>query len=344
MSSQPSPAPSAHAPFFDWALDRWKAAVFLILVAILALGAPRDRATSPGEAAVPPSAPVTASPVALAPNTVTTTATAALDTPAIPATDSPAPSQPTPTAIPTRAPPTVAAEERDPLRAALAIPLPPTISYPPPGGRLPAGSVDRLRGTGPVNSQLALLYTFRPLVAAPSVPHCLVPTCAADPAGVASTQLIENIVVQPSGRWYLQLAEPLPPGRHAVALARMAADGTRQVIVDPVAFTVLDSAEGPPALTIPTIQFPRPAMRVARADIAGSGFMLRGAGLPGTRLRLYLNERIIDDVLVDANEGWELTLDELPSPGGYVARAVALDATGTVFAESAPVAFVLYDE
>jgi hypothetical protein len=112
-------------------------------------------------------------------------------------------------------------------------------------------------------------------------------------------------------------------------------DGNILSVAPPAVVVVLNSGEqGPLSLAIPVIRFPAPAARLR----AGPTVFL-GSGLPGMRVRLYLDDRAVAEGVVNTREEWRLMPKGDLTPGVYVAQVAALNPQGEIIAESPPVAF-----
>ena len=98
------------------------------------------------------------------------------------------------------------------------------------------------------------------------------------------TELLLSISEAGRGLWTLALEESLAAGRQALSL-RAHGQGEGYVVASPVVIRCWPRTEGPVSLATPSIRFPSAARLPAVASV--------GSGLPGMRVRLYLDNRQI---------------------------------------------------
>jgi hypothetical protein len=203
-------------------------------------------------------------------------------------------------------------------------PLPLTLSSLGPNAVVSSAGIASLSGTGhPVRRievrDQQLLQT--------DLGQVPIPARAEDLLGVAT--------VDERGLWTVPLDDVLAPGQHIITIREVDEEGNILSVSPPVVVVVLSSGEqGPVSLATPVIRFPAPAARLRRGPTV---FM--GRGLPGMRVRLYLDDREAAEGMVNMREEWRLAPEEDLAPGVYVARVAALDPQGEIIAESPPVAF-----
>ncbi|MEZ4664735.1 MAG: hypothetical protein R2911_44955 [Caldilineaceae bacterium] len=213
--------------------------------------------------------------------------------------------------------------------------IPLTLSYPPPNAALPALVVSHLEGTGAPGTLITINYI-----------HCA--TCSGvfpDRRGSQNNpqllmQTLGSVLADGRGRWQLPLAEPLPPGQYHLLLTQSRPDGV-EIATTGTSFTILEETLGPLALSIPMITFPAPAALIDLSQFENQQLVFHGSALPGQRIQLYINGAFAGEALTDTAESWHIPVQQLLSPGSYIAHVFALDPNGNVVAESAPAAFVI---
>ncbi len=117
------------------------------------------------------------------------------------------------------------------------------------------------------------------------------------------------------GLWTLPLADALEPGQYVISLRELDSQAVFVADALPVVLSVLTAdEEGPPSLSTPAIRFPAPAARLGAGPVA-----FVGSGLPGMRVRLYLDDRQVAEGVVNTREEWRITPDADLAPGVYIA-------------------------
>ncbi len=209
------------------------------------------------------------------------------------------------------------------------IALPLTLASIGPNTVVAFGSVTALSGTAGPGNSVEVSAQHIPVRAG---------AVAGTEAGEAET-LLGATAADGRGLWTLTLADALEPGQYVISLRELDSQGVFLADDLPVVLSVLTAdEEGPPSLSTPAIRFPAPAARLRAGPVA-----FVGSGLPGMRVRLYLDDRQVAEGVVNTREEWRITPDADLAPGVYIARTVALDPQGEIVAESPPVAFAVLD-
>lgn len=230
--------PFQKAPYFDWALDRWKLGVIVLLFFVLlvtTLVRPEWAFSGPTPA-TPEAAAVTAGEPTSAENGAV-------------AED----------------PPTNTPAERLMPGANAVLPL--TLANLGPNAVVPALTVTELYGTGEPGATVEVHDLVVPSLVAGE------PLALPD----ASRTLLGAAVVDDRGLWRLENLEPLTPGQHVLEMSQVSGARASSGAAVPVVVTVLDSeAEAPLALATPAIRFPSAGARLQEGRITYLGSALPG--------------------------------------------------------------------
>jgi hypothetical protein len=222
------------------------------------------------------------------------------------------------------------AQESDPTAALFdhADDLPLTLASIGPNSVAPPEAVAVLSGTARPGNRVEV-----------RAQHIPAPAAGDGSFGDGTEMLLGVATADTRGLWTLALEESLAAGQQALSLRELDDQGDIVSVASPVVITVLAAGEeGPVSLATPSIRFP-----AAAARLRGGRITFVGSGLPGMRVRLYLNNRQIAEGAADMREEWRITPEAEIPPGVYVARAAALDPQGEIVAESPPVAFVVLE-
>lgn len=204
--------------------------------------------------------------------------------------------------------------------------LPLTLAHIPPNAVLPARGLSTLAGTAAPASQVEIRLTRLPI-----------PGDGPELEARGPAQELATITADGAGFWQLPLETPLPAGVYLIELRELTATGEERGSLSVVVTVLATGSEGPIALATPVIQAP-----AIGARLPGDGpLRFTGSGLPGMRIRLYINGRQMGEALVDHQQMWQIELAAPLPAAGYVARAAALGPQGQLLAESAPVALVV---
>jgi hypothetical protein len=216
-----------------------------------------------------------------------------------------------------------------PLPAQLeAPPLPLTLASLAPNAVVPLPSVGMLEGTAFPGSRVEIRGQFLP-----SAQNALGTPVA------ASERLVGAAVANADGRWRVSPEPSMEPGHYVLSVRQVDEQGVVKATTPPVVVTVLAAGEGGPlSLTTPAIRFPAVGARLHSGRIT-----FTGNGLPGMRVRLYLDNRDLGETTVNSRDEWRLATDGEIAEGIYIVRAAALNPQGEIFAESPPVAFVVFN-
>ena len=228
---------------------------------------------------------------------------------------------------------TPAAWSGESMLEASLIPL--TLSYPPPNAALPALVVSYLEGTGAPGTLITVNYIICTTCTGTTTDHGGPQKDAQLPMQTMGSALVDG-----RGRWLLSLPEPLWPGQYQLLISQTRADGV-EIATLGSSFTVLEDTLGPLALSIPMITFPTPAALIDLTQLEDQQLVLHGSALPGQRIQLYINGTFAGEAFTDMAESWHIPVQQVLSPGSYIAHVFALDPSGNIVAESAPAAFVI---
>ncbi len=300
-------------PYFDWRIDRWKVGLIVLLFIALLLGTLVDpqRNRGAGWTAAGPFMPDEGG--AVVPES-------GEESPAAASMPTVAPSDETGDA------PDVMPED---AAGGLAADLPLTLASIGPNSVAPMEAVAVLSGTARPGNRVE--------VRAQRIPAS--EEVADSSPGDKTESLLGVATADARGLWTLALEASLAAGQQALSLTELDSQGDVVSAASPVVITVLAAdEEGPVSLATPSIRFPTPAAR-----LRGGRITFVGSGLPGMRVRLYLDNRQIAEGVADTREEWRITPEAEIEPGVYVARAAALDPQGEIVAESPPVAFVVLE-
>lgn len=230
--------PFQKAPYFDWALDRWKLGVIVLLFFVLLI----TTLVRPDWAFTAPT-PVTPEAAAVSADAPTSAENGAVAETA----------------------PTPAQTERLMPGANAALPL--TLANLGPNAVVPAFTVTELYGTGEPGVTIEVHDLVVPSLVAGE------PLALPD----ASRTLLGTAVVDDRGLWHLENLEPLIPGQHVLELSEVSAARASSGAAVPVVVTVQDSnAEAPLALATPAIRFPSAGARLQEGRITYLGSALPG--------------------------------------------------------------------
>ena len=137
---------------------------------------------------------------------------------------------------------------------------------------------------------------------------------------VDGTEVADDVVVDEDGNWELTLTDPLSDDVHTVTAVQTDPAGN---VSDPaeVTFTVDTDAPDAPVITAPAkgsaISDPTPTVV--------------GTGEPGAVITVSVDgTEVADDVVVDEDGNWELTLTDPLSDDGHTVTAVQTDPAGNV--------------
>lgn len=295
--------PFQQPPYFDWSVDRWKVAIIVILFLALLISTLFDPGWGRGAANPAPEM-----------SDVTGANTGA------------APEQ---AAEPVTAePPYAPADQGVAAQEAADVAMPLTLASLGPNAVVSSAGVAVLSGTGQPVSRV-------------EVRHQHIPQTEVQPVPVATgkEELLGEATVDERGLWVVPLGDVLAPGQHIITIREVDEDGNILTVSSPAIVFVLNSGEqGPLSLATPVIRFPAPAARLRTGPT-----VFLGSGLPGMRVRLFLDDREVAEGVVNSREEWRLTPEEDLAAGVYVARVAALDPQGEVVAESPPVAFAVVE-
>lgn len=300
-------------PHFDWRIDRWKVGLIVLLFLALLLGTlvdpQRDRGA--GWTAAGPFMPD--------------------DSGAIVAEgeEEPSSTESAPTVTPSEEAASVPDGAADAAVNELVHQLPLTLASIGPNSVAPAEAVAVLSGTARPGNQVEVRGQHIPA------------SVQGDDGsfGDGAELLLGVATADARGLWTLALEESLAAGQQALSLRELDGQGEEVSVASPVVITVLAAdEEGPVSLATPSIRFPSAAAR-----LPGGRITFVGSGLPGMRVRLYLDNRQIAEGVADTREEWRITPEAEIGPGVYVARVAALDPQGEIVAESPPVAFVVLE-
>ncbi len=298
-------------PHFDWRIDRWKVGLIVLLFLALLLGTlvdpQRDRGA--GWTAAGPFMPD--------------------DSGAIVAEgeEEPSSTESAPTVTPSEEAASVPDGAADAAVNELVHQLPLTLASIGPNSVAPAEAVAVLSGTARPGNQVEVRGQHIPA------------SVQGDDGsfGDGAELLLGVATADARGLWTLALEESLAAGQQALSLRELDGQGEEVSVASPVVITVLAAdEEGPVSLATPSIRFPSAAAR-----LPGGRITFVGSGLPGMRVRLYLDNRQIAEGVADTREEWRITPEAEIGPGVYVAHVAALDPQGEIVAESPPVAFVV---
>lgn len=120
------------------------------------------------------------------------------------------------------------------------------------------------------------------------------------------------------------VADAARPGEEPPSVTTAAPAAPVAVLSTPEGVRVLQSGEvgGGPGLAIEAIAYD-----------ASDAVQISGRGTPGQRIRLYLDDRFVDEATVGAGARWQATLGDV-APGVYRLRADAVGPDGTVTARA----------
>lgn len=324
------PDPFEKRPYLDWALDRWKTAIILLVFGGLVISSLAGPAADLADASIA----LRASPAAIPARVLAGTDAPQAVTAAPSATTAGAAASPTAAAASETAiaetPPALlpsAVTTATPALAGLRIPL--TLANVSPNAIVAAQSIRILYGTAAAGS----LVEVRDQVTGPVASTDQSP-------GVTQEVVLGTTAADRNGLWQLGPFTPLPPGQHVLTVYQLGAAGAIEIAGSPVVVTVLGVGEqGPLSLATPSIRFPTLGARLRSGQAT-----FVGAGLPGMVVRLYLDNRQVGEGVVTTREEWRLTPQEPLAPGVHLARVAALNPEGAIIAESAPVVFMVEEE
>ena len=132
-------------------------------------------------------------------------------------------------------------------------------------------------------------------------------------------EIADDVLVDDDGNWSLPLTTPLDDGDHTVTATQTDPAGNESV-ADEVSFTVDTGVPNAPTITAPP----------NNAIINDTTPTIAGTGEAGALLTLELNGvEIADDVLVDTEGNWSLTLTDPLEDAVYTVTATQTDEAGT---------------
>lgn len=149
----------------------------------------------------------------------------------------------------------------------------------------------------------------------------------------SANRVVGKTTADKRGDWVLLLEEPLPPGSQVLTLTTRSADGpllSRESAVisvperpDGEVFVAISRDGKATRILDQGGQVAAPdGVAVAGIDLAaGGGAILSGRADPGQRVRLYLDNTPMGEVVADAKGDWELHLTEKLAPGQHHLRA-----------------------
>lgn len=103
-----------------------------------------------------------------------------------------------------------------------------------------------------------------------------------------------------TGRWSARLSN-IPEGDHSITALAVSKDGVQSTPSLPVSFGVDVSGEEEPRITSPEQGF----------TAHDSVLLVKGAGAPGTTIKLYANNRLIQEIPVDKEGYWSFRMTNL---------------------------------
>lgn len=300
MVSEPSSAP----PYLDWQLDRWKIGLVLVLFAGLVIASLSNNGNSPARLDLPE--------VAVASDLSVQTEREAAPV------SSPAAAAETPSDSDVVLPPSALPEHPT------SVVMPLIITSLGPNAIVPDDSVRAIFGTADPGAIVEVRDQFVAYVANSDL----------SPGG-AVERVLGAGVVDEEGLWQVGPFGALRPGQHVLIVHELDPRGEIVKVSTPVVVTVLsDGEQGPLSLATPMVRYPTVGLRVPPGALT-----FLGTGLPGVTIRVFVDNRVVAEGLVNTREEWRLVAEDGFAPGVYVARAVAVNPQGDIIAESAPVVF-----
>jgi LysM repeat protein len=163
---------------------------------------------------------------------------------------------------------------------------------------------------------------------------------------------IGKVVADGRGEWVFVTVEPLAPGPHDLRLrsegsdAPLTSDRSVAIVVPPRG--TLAPGGGPLAALLPTepgrapavVQVPGqpvPGQRIAIDAVdygeKGDEVVVAGHGVPGTTVRVYIDNKPVGTTTVGPDGRWDMRLGDL-RPGGYMLRADEVGPNGRVVARA----------
>lgn len=231
--------PFQRAPYFDWALDRWKVAIIILVFVVLLLGTLFDLQWGGVSAKPGPE---------MSDAAYASTVNEAESTP-VPA------QQDTPESAP-------GGEEE--LADSAALPL--TLASLGPNAVVSTAGIAALSGTG---RSISRIEVRDQRIVQADVDQVPVPASEETLIGVAT--------VDERGLWTVPLQDTLAPGQHIITIREVDEDGNILSVSSPAVVLVLESGEqGPLSLATPVIRFPAPAARLRTGPTVFLGSGLPG--------------------------------------------------------------------
>ncbi len=154
-------------------------------------------------------------------------------------------------------------------------------------------------------------------------------------------QILGTARADARGDWTFTPTTALPPGNHSLSLSARLPDGQELANIASMMLAVPERAiAGLPAGTAGTQQAAGaggvnvPAGGAARLGMIGYGpggqLNFAGTALPGSLLRLFLNDAQVGEATADASGQWKLIPNSVIAPGTYKLRVEQIGSDGTV--------------
>ena len=140
-----------------------------------------------------------------------------------------------------------------------------------------------------------------------------------------NARLLGKTTVNPDSRWMLELTEPLPVGDHLIKAEMIDGDGNLSGRPVNLVVTVLN-------MDPPTINTDDSSGQIS-VKLAGK---IRGTATPNLRVRAYLSEVVIGEVVADSLGQWELEIPNTVKAGGYQLIAETVGTDGQPLLRSIP--------
>ena len=144
---------------------------------------------------------------------------------------------------------------------------------------------------------------------------------------LANGVVVGEVIVGGDGSWTLAV-DLGKPGNYVLSAQVVDASGKLVAASDPVSVVL---AAPTPAVVAPVLTSPSASDKLTVGDVT-----FKGTGTPGSEVEMVVEGKAVGKTRVDSGGTW-LFKTEMGQPGDYQVKARALDATGKMVAESAPV-------